>query len=178
MDVIAIFKALGDSSRLSMMREIFKGPLCAEELSERLKLAPSTISHHAGKLVKAGLLSITKEQQSVVYELTESTTNFKIKELILSEGDSNIVDGRKEAYKKSVLKHFIEFGKLKSIPVQRKKRCIILNQILGEFEEERKYSEKEVNAILINWHEDYCYIRREMISERMLCRSKGVYWRA
>ena len=177
MDVIAIFKALGDSSRLAMLREIFKGPLCAEELCERLKLAPSTISHHAGKLVKAELLSITKEQQSVIYELSETTINLKIKDLILTESDSTVVDGRKEAYRKKVLNHFVEFGKLKTIPAQRKKRRIILEQMMSEFEEERKYSEPEVNEILKNWHDDYCYFRRELISEKLLARKKGIYWR-
>ena len=177
MDVVAIFKALGDSSRLNMIKEILKGPICAEELCEKLKLAPSTISHHAGKLVKAGLVSVKKEQQVVIYEIAKKPLNSKLKELILFEGDSEVVDHRKEAYQKRVLRHFIEFGKLKTIPVQRKKRRIVLEQILTEFEEERKYSEKEVNQILKNWHDDYCYIRREMISENLLAREKGVYWR-
>lgn len=177
MDTLAIFKALGDSSRLNMMREIAERPLCAEELCERLKLAPSTISHHAGKLVKAGLVSIAKEQQTVIYSIADSAINKTIKELIMIQVDSAIVDGRKDVYGKSVLNHFIEFGRLKNIPAQRKKRRIILQQILEEFEHGKKYSELEVNEILKNWHDDYCYLRREMISEDLLGREKGVYWR-
>ncbi len=177
MDAVAIFKALGDASRLEMIREIIAGPVPTEILCEKLKLAPSTISHHANKLLKAGLIESRKEQQSIIYFESPKGLNCKLKDLIMAEKDSEIVDGRKDSYRKKVINHFVEFGRLKQIPVQRKKRKIILEQILTEFEEDKKYSEKEVNEILKNWHEDYCYLRREMISENLLSRENSRYWR-
>lgn len=177
MDSIAIFKALGDSSRLNMVRELLKGPLCVEELCERLKLVPSTISHHSARLLKAGLIVAFKEQQTVIYKLEENVFGKTLGELIKTTFETQILDGRKDVYEKRVLQTFIEFGRLKSIPVQRKKRLIVLKQIAQEFEPGKIYLEKEVNEIIENWHEDYCYLRREMIGEGILMRKAGKYRR-
>lgn len=178
MNATAIFKALGDSSRLALMRELFNGPLCAEELCERLKLAPSTISHHSGKLVDAGLVTVTREHQSAVYEVSGAMLERRLRDLILSEGrETEVIDGRREAYRRKVLSNFIEFGRLKTIPAQRKKRLIILEQIVGEFEEGRRYTEAEVSETLRNWHDDYCFLRRELIVERLMFRRDGIYCR-
>ena len=68
-------------------------------------------------------------------------------------------------------------GKVVQIPVQRRKRRVILEQMVAQFEESRSYAEKEVNAMLLEWHEDYCFWRREMIIEGLLAREKGKYWK-
>ena len=38
------------------------------------------------------------------------------------------------------------------------------------------YSEKEVNEILKQYHEDYATLRRELIDMHFLDRKKGLYW--
>lgn len=177
MNTISLFKALGDSSRLAILKELRKGPRCSEELSEILRLVPSTISHHAGKLVDAGLVTISRDQQIVFYSLENSILQKTIAELIEKSDQTNNKDGRKEAYRNKVLSNFIELGRLKTIPAQRRKRRIILEQIVGELDEDRKYTEKELNNILLKWHEDYCFLRREMISENLLNREAGIYWK-
>ena len=72
---------------------------------------------------------------------------------------------------------FFEYGKLKSIPSQRKKERIVLEELAKSFEKGRKYSENEVNDILLAFHDDYCTIRRDMISEGILARENAVYVR-
>ncbi len=71
---------------------------------------------------------------------------------------------------------FFEYGKLKSIPAQRKKERIILEEIAKAFEPRRIYSEREVNLIIADYHDDFCTIRRDMIAEQLMERSKEGYW--
>jgi len=52
---------------------------------------------------------------------------------------------------------------LKAFPPKEKKKLAILRVIYGQFEKERKYSEKEVNEILKAIYGDYVTIRRYLI---------------
>ena len=42
---------------------------------------------------------------------------------------------------------------------------------------EKIYTEPELNEILLRFHEDYCTLRRDMISEGLLTRDGGLYRR-
>ena len=84
---------------------------------------------------------------------------------------------REEEYRQKVIDTFFEYGKLKSIPVQRKKKLICYEVIAEKFVPGKVYSEKELNEIISSVHEDYCTIRRDMIGEGILQRSKGEYVR-
>lgn len=72
---------------------------------------------------------------------------------------------------------FFVDGRLKEIPAQRKKRTYILERLLELFEHGRVYMEAEVNSILREYHSDVSTLRREMICEHMMVRSKGKYKR-
>jgi len=39
------------------------------------------------------------------------------------------------------------------------------------------YSEREVNMIIADFHDDFCTIRRDMVGERLLGRNGIEYWR-
>ncbi len=80
-------------------------------------------------------------------------------------------------YRRKVIEAFFEYGKLKSIPVQRKKKLICYEVIAENFVPGRVYSEKELNDIITPIHEDYCTIRQDMISEGILRRDGSEYVR-
>jgi hypothetical protein len=82
-----------------------------------------------------------------------------------------------DAYREKVLRTFFKRGRLVSIPAQLKKRQVILEKIAEEFEPERKYSELEVNQILVEFHDDVASLRRGLISQKLMQRHKGMYWR-
>ena len=71
----------------------------------------------------------------------------------------------------------MQYGKLKSIPAQKKKERIILEELLKAFEPGRIYTEREVNIILADYHDDFCTLRRDMIGEHLMERDKNGYWR-
>jgi excisionase family DNA binding protein len=73
---------------------------------------------------------------------------------------------------------FFKDGRLLDIPAQRKKRTVVLERLLEEFELSRIYSEAEINAVLRRFHSDVCTLRREFIMEGMMVRANGKYMRA
>ncbi len=91
--------------------------------------------------------------------------------------EAELQSRREQAYRQKVIDAFFEYGRLKSIPAQRKKERIVLEEIAKAFEPDRIYSEREVNIIIADYHDDFCTIRRDMISERLLDRDSRGYWR-
>jgi ArsR family transcriptional regulator, arsenate/arsenite/antimonite-responsive transcriptional repressor len=61
----ALFKALADPHRVRIVNQLANspGPVCACDFNDTLGLAQPTVSHHLGKLVKAGL--VDREQRGV-----------------------------------------------------------------------------------------------------------------
>ena len=53
----------------------------------------------------------------------------------------------------------------------------MLAEILKQFNVDREYGEKEVNEVILRYHEDYCTIRREMIAFGMMTRDHERYKR-
>jgi DNA-binding transcriptional ArsR family regulator len=175
---IELFKCLSDRSRLQILKSLSIEPMYVERLSERLSLTPSTISFHLKKLENAGIVYSRKEQYYQVYYLVESILKEDILDLIKDESSEIIKQQeREENYAKKVIENFFEYGKLKTIPAQRKKRLIVLKEMLKSFEVGRKYTEKEVNLIIADFHDDFCTLRREMIMEKLMDREGIYYWR-
>lgn len=130
------------------------------------------------KLEDAGLVEGTKEQYYMTYRLKEDALFARIIDMIREDtGEKEGQDAREEEYRQKVIDAFFEYCKLKSIPVQQKKRRIILQEMLGRFERGRKYTEKEVKLIIADFHDDFCTLRRDMIAEKLMARENGVYWR-
>jgi hypothetical protein len=82
-----------------------------------------------------------------------------------------------EAYKQKVLKSFIKRGRLVNLPAQEKKRFVILEYLAEEFDPDRRYSEREVNHILLEFNDDVATLRRELIMNHLMDRKDGIYWR-
>jgi len=66
-----IFKALADSSRLRVLGALRGKELCACQIIELLRLAPSTVSKHMSVLSAAGLVQSNKRGKWVYYRIAE-----------------------------------------------------------------------------------------------------------
>ena len=79
------------------------------------------------------------------------------------------------------LKNFLnEEGQLKAFPAKRKMKVEALFYLAEKFEAGREYTEKEVNALLNQWHTfgDPATLRRELYDYRFLGRNPdgSRYW--
>ena len=68
-------------------------------------------------------------------------------------------------------------GTLTSIPVKTAKKIAVLKVIASKLSPDTKYPEKELNAIIANFHDDTAAIRHHMIEYGILERdAESVYW--
>ncbi len=174
---IEIMKSLADTSRLRVLNSLMEKPHYVEELANRLDLAPSTVSFHLKKLEAAGLVNQHKEQYYIIYSVNDDLLNLSLKELTSFENiEKYAQEERIRNYRIKVLKTFFKNKRLVKLPVQRKKRMIILDGYAGMFKKGKKYSEENVNEIIKQSFDDYCTIRRLLIEENLMKREKQIYW--
>ncbi|MBR6019391.1 MAG: metalloregulator ArsR/SmtB family transcription factor [Lachnospiraceae bacterium] len=176
MQSISLFKCLADKSRIQILKSLMEEDMYVERLSERLGLTPATVSFHLKKLVDAGAVTSRKEQYYTIYAINGEVFNVSILDILREKSEEkSLQDERDEAYRKKVIDAFFEYGKLKSIPAQRKKELIVLQEIAKSFEPGRDYTEREINIIIADFHDDFCTIRRDMIAEHILVRENSIY---
>ncbi len=70
-----VFSALGDTTRLKMLRVVGDEELCSCEVMASLELTQPTTSHHLGILERAGLLSSRRRGKWVFYRSTKLGKN-------------------------------------------------------------------------------------------------------
>ena len=147
-----------------------------ERLAQRLELTPATVSFHLKKLMDAGAVSSRREQYYTMYSINKEVFQCRILDILGEKSsDAQRQQEREARYRQRVLDSFFEYGRLKSIPAQRKKERICLEEIAKELG--RPYPERELNQVLLRFHQDYCTLRRDMISEGILRREEGLYTR-
>ena len=177
-EAIGLFKCLADKSRLQILKSLAIEDMYVERLAERLGLTASTISFHLKKLSDAGAVSACKNQYYMMYSLNKEIFQTSILEILQQESDEAQKQAQRDAdYRQKVINAFFEYGKLKSIPTQLKKERIVLEVIAEAFDFDRLYSEREVNIIIADFHDDFCTLRRDMVGARLLGRNGMEYWR-
>lgn len=167
-----LLKILADETRLSIINILAKQDSYVELIASALSITPATVCYHLKKMEQAGLVTTSRSQFYIIYSLNKEIFDKPLKELIIMPDKEIDPD---EKYRRSVLSTFFKYGKLIQIPVQRKKKEIILKKLLEEFEVGKDYTEREVNEILLAYHEDYCTLRRSMIEFGFMTRKNDIY---
>ncbi len=176
--LVVLGRALSDPTRIRILGLLAERPMYGQELAKVLDVKPPTVSHHLAPLVMAGLVRVRRENNYHYYELdsegiqhlAESTQH--IARLLFSSKPLP----PKSDERARVVATFIKDGRLVSIPAQYKKRRYVMEELARSFEWGRLYDEKEVNAILKTFHDDFASLRRELIDERIMMRENGRYW--
>lgn len=175
---LKLFKGLADRSRLQILKSLLEEDMYVERLAQRLELTPATVSFHLKKLMDAGAVSSRREQYYTMYSINKEVFQCRILDILGEKSsDAQRQQEREARYRQRVLDSFFEYGRLKAIPAQRKKERICLEEIAKELELGRPYPERELNQVLLRFHQDYCTLRRDMISEGILRREDGLYTR-
>jgi ArsR family transcriptional regulator, arsenate/arsenite/antimonite-responsive transcriptional repressor len=71
MDLIEVFKALGDETRVRILGILLKTELCVCEIEIILGLTQSNASRHLNKLKSTGIITSEKKSQWVYYRINE-----------------------------------------------------------------------------------------------------------
>lgn len=70
LDCIPALKALGEESRLRMLRLIFQRPRSVNEITEQLSLPQYNVSKHLRVMKEAGLLDCEKDGKQRIYRVS------------------------------------------------------------------------------------------------------------
>lgn len=69
-------------------------------------------------------------------------------------------------------KKYFKENKLVVIPKKEKNKIELFSYLASFFEENKEYSEKEINEILLEVHNDYSILRRYLVDYDFLSRDK------
>lgn len=181
--IVNYHKALADPTRIKILILLAGGELNGQVLAEKLFVTPATITHHATKLREASLICERREKNTIFFSLNhyfiknnaDATANLIYKNINTGGGLEQMND-QHQRMKNSVIKNFFTSeGKLKQLPVQLKKKLIVLEHLIAELEPSRQYTETEMNDFIKQYHEDYATIRREFIMHQLMIRDHEIY---
>lgn len=171
-NAVAIFKCLGDETRYNILCQLYYTDSYVELLASNLNLTPGTVSFHLKKMEKVGLVKCSRNQFYMIYSLNREIIGATIESFI----EAKETKDEESEYRKKVIASFFKLGKLVQIPVQQKKREIVLSEIIKDFKNGVEYTEKEVNDTILRYNDDYCTIRRWFIEDGFMKRKNDKYY--
>ena len=177
--LLQFFKALAHESRLKLLGLVAQREHSVQELAALVGLKEPTVSHHLAMLKNLGLVSQRQDANTHWYALEPEAIANLAKQVLSREQIAGLASEADPAdWQAKVLETFIAAdGALKSIPASRKKRWAVLAWLVRQFEDDRRYTEAEINTRLLERHWDSATLRREFIGYKMMAREAGVYWR-
>jgi predicted transcriptional regulator len=176
--LLDFFKALSDETRLKLLGILSTRECSVEELAALLNLKAPTISHHLAKLKALNLVTLSPEGNTHLYRLNLEQLQHLSRDLLSPNQLQTLAeDIQPDAWESTVLKSFLDGDRIISIPTARKKRFVLLKWLVEKFESDRTYTEKEINTILKQHHEDSATLRQEFIGYQFMNRQDGIYQR-
>lgn len=162
----------------------YKDNLSDKDMSKKMRGSQSTIRNHRFKLrEKEKQAKIFLALMSIIDESLEKKPSYEDKEnLVTVHKSAAMVDERfavTEKERETIIKNYFDnFGHLKEFPSKEKRKIIVLNHILNNFQQDRKYSEQEINRILERIFDDYVSLRRALIEYGFMDRKSdcSLYW--
>lgn len=180
-ELLTFFKALADENRLKIIGVLAQKPSSVENIAAQLGLSMSTTSHHLARLAKAGLVSARTDGHYYIYSLHTDTLKEMSQRMLHDEQIRQLSQPVSEdEYERKVLSNFLDSeGRIKAFPAQDKKLRSILRYVVKAFDPGTRYSEKQVNGILLRFNEDTAFLRRSLIEYKLMEREGGggAYWR-
>lgn len=176
--LVQFHKALGDPTRVRIISLLKQGPLHGQAIANKLGLRPPTITHHVAKLREIGLVYQRRDRNTIYFYLDQKKLTFNAEAILKIGEETNVRQELKveEKDKLSIVKNFFGHdGTLKQIPSQQKKKLIALAYMIRQLEAGRRYTEKEINEYIKQFHEDFATIRREWIMHHYMYRENGIY---
>lgn len=176
--LVAFYKAMGDPTRIRIVKLLAGGPLHGQAIAGKLGLTPPTITHHLKKLRDVHVVFERRDKNTIYFYLNEKVLGQHAKALtLLADKVEEVEEMEKVVHErqKVISTFFTTEGKLKSIPAQRKKKLYVFEHIVKGLKKGVKYEEKEINEYIKKYHEDYATIRREFIINHYMYRDNGIY---
>lgn len=161
-----------DPDRLAVLGIAANGPIDIDEAAHRLSMTIGQVRRAVSRLVDAGLLDEDLSLDRAV--LRDLAVALPTEEPVASA----VLEGPWTQEERQLLARYFVGSRLAEVPTQASRRRIVLERLAHEFEPGLRYTEKEVNSVLLAFHPDYAAIRRYLVDEGLLTRADGSYWRS
>ena len=170
-DILALLGALADEHRLRAFAAVLLGTHDTQGIARAAGLREREAVAALVRLESAGLVSRA--------EGTWTARPQRLREAVAAATpDRTQVDhGAGDPGVATVLRTFLPEGRIVQIPAQESKRLVVLDHVCRVFEPGRRYPEREVDALLRAFTDDYVTVRRYLVDYGFLAREAGEYWR-
>jgi hypothetical protein len=178
-EALTLVKALASVPRIQIIGALARGACTAAQLSEQVGLRGPALIRHLETLEKAGLVKTGNGGAEGRYIFNPRQVENLAGQLSGLRESADLSGSPLEETERKMLTHFLEAdGRIKQLPNQPKKLLPVLKYVLQNFEAGKRYSEKEVNAILAPLFKDTAALRRYLIDYKMLAREcdGSTYW--
>jgi hypothetical protein len=175
-ELVALFKALADPTRLRLAALIVDRARCGQDLAAELGVSTGTVSHHLRVLREANLVRETRQPPFSFFALELSTLQQALRAVSSKKLVREIaVDDSRTADERKVLRTFFDGPRLTALPAQRKKKQMVLEEILRRIPRRKEYEERELSRYIETIFQDFCTVRREWIMGGYMAREAGIY---
>jgi DNA-binding transcriptional ArsR family regulator len=173
--LVDVFKGLADPTRLRLAAAMIDRPRCGQDLAAEAGVSAATVSHHLKVLGKAGLVRETRQPPYVFYQLDVETLSQAVRAAVPARMRTLATAPPVDESTRAILRAFFDGTRVVALPVQRRKKDLVLEEMLRRIPRRREYTEPELNAFISVMFEDFCTVRREWIMGRYMTRDKQVY---
>lgn len=73
------FRALGDETRLTILRHLQKHEICACKFADLTKKDQTTVSRHLKVLAESGIVAFEKQGRKIIYKIKDEKTRKLLK---------------------------------------------------------------------------------------------------
>ena len=181
------FAVLSDEARLALCGVLVLAPegLSATDLAARTGQRPADTVKHLAQLQQAGIVRLVDATDGSgggggtrTYVLDSVALRAERRRMLTRARAASPADVEgTPAWEQQVLRAFFDGQRLREIPVTTKKRMVVLVWLVGRFQYDERYPERQVNALLGEHHPDFATLRRELVDRGLLAREAGIYWR-
>jgi hypothetical protein len=169
-DAATYLGLLADGDRLKVVAALALGATTAAEVRTASGLDARATGRALARLEDAGV--VVKEHDALRLDLTP------LHEATRAAAATEPEDYGTDAETARVLRPFLRDGRVVGMPASHTKRRVLLEHVVQVFEPGERYTEKDVNAMLRAFADDYVTIRRYLVDNDLLSRENGVYWRS
>jgi hypothetical protein len=170
-EAVRVVGLLADADRRAVVAALVLGAATAAEVRSATGLDARAVATALDRLVRGDLVEVGADRY-VLIEAAFGRAARLAAPVVAGEEHPDASDDDAK-----VLRSFVQDGRLQSMPASQAKRAVVLDHIVQDFEPGVRYTEKQVNAILVSWYADTATVRRYLVDAGLLSREAGEYWR-
>ncbi len=175
--LLHFFQVFSNESRLKIIGHLANGEKSVGQLADLLGVKEPTVSHHLAEMKGLNLVQVRAEGTMRIHQLNAKALESISKDIFARPNLAALVKPSEMTEEERFLRTWVKNGRIVDIPAQEKKKQILIRWLAGQIETDRRWTEKEFNALLKAYNEDFATLRRYLVDAGYVARENGIYWR-